>query len=147
MRENAGKIRSRITPNTDTFYAMLCAIEKAEKTTSGSYVISISVSLVIWIVVCFFVKSHSTSLWVVTNCFLGNWGLLLNILGLLGLFRVAFDYFLGQFGFFWIAVGPCFSKYSLTTAYSKNILKISKKNVIEAVDFTIKLENIDMTLY
>ena len=71
----------------------------------------------------------------------------MNILGLLGLFRVAFDYFLGQFGFFWIAVGPCFSKHTLTTAYSKNILKISKKNVIEAVDFTIKLENIDMTLY
>ena len=56
MRENAGKMRSRITPNTETFYAMLCAIEKAEKTTSGSYVISISVSLVIWIVVVSLLK-------------------------------------------------------------------------------------------
>ena len=30
MRENAGKM-TRITLNTDTFYAVLCVIEKAEK--------------------------------------------------------------------------------------------------------------------
>ena len=31
VRENAGKIRSRITPNTDTFYAVVLALS----TTSG----------------------------------------------------------------------------------------------------------------